>query len=47
MSLPSQPLPAVPEETERVVGKAFRKGHPWVQLRDELPDLYDDQAFAA
>jgi transposase len=46
MSLPSQPLPAVPEETERVVRKAFRKGHPWVQLRDELPDLYDDQAFA-
>ena len=26
--------------------KAFRKGHPWLQLRDELPALYDDAAFA-
>jgi hypothetical protein len=39
MSLPIPPLPEVPAETVRVVRKAFRKGHPWVQLRDELPDL--------
>jgi transposase len=45
MSLPLQPLPEVPVETVRVARKAFRKGHPWLQLRDELPDLYDDQAF--
>ena len=37
----------MPSETVRVVRKAFRQGHPWLQLRDELPDLYDDQAFAA
>jgi len=46
MSLPVHPLPEVPVETARVVHKAFRKGHPWMQLRDELHDLYTDQAFA-
>ena len=46
MSLPVHPLPEVPAETARVAHKAFRKGHPWLPLRDELPDLYDDQAFA-
>ena len=46
MSLPVHPLPEVPAETARVAHKAFRKGHPWLQLRDALPDLYDDQAFA-
>jgi len=46
MSLPVTPLPDVPAETARVARKAFRQGHPWLQLRDELPDLYDDQAFA-
>lgn len=46
MSLPITPLPEVPAETARVARKAFRKGHPWLQLRDELPDLYNDQVFA-
>ena len=46
MSLPITHLPEVPAETARVARKAFRKGHPWLQLRDELPDLYNDQAFA-
>src|SRR3989442_1432391 len=46
MSLPVRPLPEVPTETARVARKAFRQGHPWLQLRDELPDLYDDAAFA-
>ena len=46
MSLPVRKLPEVPAETARVARKAFRKGHPWLQLRDELPELYDDQAFA-
>jgi transposase len=39
-------LPEVPAETARAARESFRKGHPWLQLRDELPDLYDDQAFA-
>jgi transposase len=46
MSLPAGRLPEVPEETKRVARKAFRKGHPWIQLRDEMPDLYDNEAFA-
>jgi transposase len=46
MSLPGQPLPEVPPETVRVVRKAFCKEHRWLQLRDELPHLSDDQAFA-
>ena len=46
MSLPVTTLPEVPAETARVAHKAFRKGHPWIQLRDELPDLYQNDAFA-
>ena len=46
MSLPVTPWPEIPAETARVARKAFRKGHPWLQLRDELPALYDDAAFA-
>lgn len=46
MSLPLTDLPEVPAETARLARKAFRKGHPWLQLRDERPALYDDQAFA-
>src|SRR5215210_2794949 len=46
MSLPVTTLPEVPAETARVAHKAFRKGHPWIQLRDELPDLYQNEAFA-
>jgi len=47
MSLPVHPLPEVPAETARVARQAFRQGHPWLQLRDELPALYDDQATAS
>lgn len=46
MSLPQSALPAVPAETARVAHKAFRKGHPWLLLRQELPALYDNTAFA-
>ena len=46
MSLPKKPLPEVPKETERIARKAFRKGHRWIELRDEMPDLYTDEAFA-
>lgn len=46
MSLPQSALPEVPAETARVAHKAFRKGHPWLLLRQELPDLYDNTAFA-
>jgi transposase len=46
MSLPKKELPEVPADTVRVASKAFRKGHRWMKLRAELPDLYDNEAFA-
>lgn len=46
MSLAKSKLPEVPAETTRVAHKVFRKGHTWLKLREELPDLYDNTAFA-
>jgi transposase len=46
MSLPKEAIPAVPAETARVARKVFRKGHRWISLRDEIADLYDNEAFA-
>jgi hypothetical protein len=36
----------VPDEAARGARKALRKGQPWLPLRDEVPELYDAQAFA-
>ncbi len=36
MSLPSQPLPSVPDDTVRIARAAFRRGNPYVLLRDKL-----------
>jgi len=33
MSLPSQPLPSVPDDTARIARAAFRRGNPYVLLR--------------
>jgi transposase len=35
----------IPEETQRVARAAFPKGNPYMRLRDELGNLYEDQAF--
>lgn len=37
----------VPDDTLRVARAAFRKGHPYLRLADELSSLFDDEAFAA
>jgi transposase len=42
-----QPIGPVPEETARVAGAAFPKGHPWLRLADELGPLFTDATFAA
>jgi transposase len=47
MSLANHPLPEIPAETIRVARAAFRKGNPWLQLRDQLGVIYQDQAFAS
>jgi transposase len=47
MSLKAEPIAAIPEETARVARAAFRKGSPWMRLRDELGSIYQDEAFAS
>lgn len=45
MSLKSLPIPAIPEETARVVGACFPQGTLIVQLRDALGALSSDEDF--
>jgi len=47
MCLHVMEIGAVPEETVRVARAAFRRGHPYLQLRDRLGTFYTDEAFAA
>lgn len=42
-----QPSYEIPEETQRVARAAFPKGNAYMQLRDELGILYEDEAFEA
>ncbi|KTS10688.1 transposase [Methylobacterium radiotolerans] len=46
MSLRSQPLPPVPEDTARIAQAAFRRGTPYMLLRDRLGALFADADFA-
>jgi len=46
MSLKNLPIPAIPEETARVVGACFPQGTLVVHLRDALGALYSDEDFA-
>ena len=46
MSLPSQLLPAVPEDTARIARAAFRRGNPYVLLRDKLGAVFTGADFA-
>ncbi len=41
-----QPIGPVPEDTARIARAAFRTGHPYLRLADELGTLFDDAAFA-
>jgi len=36
----------VPEETARIARAAYPRGNVYLQLRDELGTVYQDQAFA-
>jgi transposase len=42
MSLRSEPIPVVPEETVRVARAAFPKGNLYLKMRDELGTFYED-----
>ena len=46
MSLSSQPLPSVPDDTARIARAAFRRGNPYVLLRDKLGAVFADADFA-
>src|SRR4028119_1805150 len=47
MSLrPQPPLPPVPDDTARIARAAFRRGNPYVLLRDRLGAVFDDAGFA-
>lgn len=43
----AQPVGPVPADTARVAHAAFRKGHPYLRLADELGTLFTDEDFAS
>ena len=46
MSLCPQLLPSVPDDTARIARAAFRRGNPYVLLRDRLGAVFADSDFA-
>jgi len=47
MSLrPQQPIPPVPDDTARIARAAFRRGNPYLLLRDRLGAVFADTDFA-
>jgi|GEM_PF-4159723 len=47
MSLPRDPLPAIPSDTAYVAQRAFPGGNVYMRMRQELGSLFDDELFAA
>src|SRR5215472_6846356 len=47
MTLHPHSIGPVPEETARIAHAACPKGNPYLQMRDLLGTIYDDQLFAA
>ena len=47
MSLKPQPIGPIPEETARIAQAAYPKGNIYMQLRDVLGTLYEDEQFAS
>lgn len=45
MSLHPRSVPAIPEETVRVAKAVFRKGNPYMKMRDELGTFFRDDQF--
>jgi transposase len=45
MTLHPRYIPDVPEETVKVAQAAFRKGNRYMQMRDELGTLFNDEQF--
>jgi sirohydrochlorin ferrochelatase len=47
MSHPGQHIPEIHAETLRVARAAFSNGNPWLQLRDHLGAVCQNEAFAS
>ncbi len=45
MSIKLRPIPPVPKVTKRIAQAAFPKGNIYLQMRDELGELYTDDLF--
>lgn len=45
MTVKPAPIPPIPEETKRVAEAAFPKGNVYMQMRDEIGSLYQDDLF--
>ncbi len=45
MTLHPRYIPDVPETTAQVAKAAFRKGNRYMQMRDELRTLFNDEQF--
>src|SRR5512144_2898922 len=45
MTVKPSPIPPIPEETKRVAEAAFPKGNVYMQMRDEIGSLYQDDLF--
>ena len=46
VSLQTRPIPPIPELTAKVARRAFRKGNPYMQMRDVLGTFFTDDQFA-
>ncbi len=46
MSLRPAPIPVILAETLRVARAAFPQGNIYIQLKDELGSVYEDELFA-
>lgn len=45
MSMHPQSIPDIPKETVQVAHAAFPKGNIYIQIRDTLGSVYEDEAF--
>jgi transposase len=46
MSMHPQPIGPIPEDTARVARAAFPKGNVYIEMRNVLGTIYDDEDFA-
>jgi transposase len=46
MTLHPHSIPDVPEVTAQVARAAFRKGNPYMRMRDELGTFFTDEQFS-